>query len=431
MTLTYDYRRFAILYVDDEEKSLKSFARAFSDTFRILTASSATEGHRLLLAHREEIGLLMTDQRMPGEKGVWLLEQARQIDPRIIRVLVTAYSDYKEAIEAINAGAIYKYISKPWDLQKLEQTLKHALELFMIQRERDELLRQKMATLRQMLMADRILSLGLLAAGLSHHIRNALVAVKTFLDLAPVKLAEEVNLQALRDPEFWQVYHRKVQEQIERINNLLLELWKASEQPAAPFTDRVRLHEVIQEACLRMQTEVTARGIRVEQDVPATLPELQVDAPRFRRLFELLLKDELVTLPPGSCVRFKARPVEPSDPARPEVEIQVTDTGPGLPEEWLRLVFDPFVSRTDSPAEFGINLMACYFIVHHHGGTIHASSQPGQGTTFVIRLPVQPAAPAQSLSDTDFLRKAVLNDELWHRLAGGLLPPETGARPPA
>lgn len=431
MTPMYDYRRFAILYVDDEEKSLKSFERAFSDTFRILTASSAAEGHRLLLTHREEIGLLMTDQRMPGEKGVWLLEQARQIEPRIIRVLVTAYSDYKEAIEAINAGAIYKYISKPWDLQKLEQTLKHALELFMIQRERDELLRQKMNALRQMLMADRILSLGLLAAGLSHHIRNALVAVKTFLDLAPVKLAEEVNLQTLRDPEFWHVYHRKVQEQVERINNLLLELWKASERPAAPFADRVRLHEMIREACQQMEPEMTARGIRAELEVPVDLPELRVDGPRFRRLFELLLKDELVTLPPGARVRFQARLVDPSDPARAEVEIQVTDTGPGLPEDWLRLVFDPFVSRTDSPAEFGINLMACYFIVHHHGGTIHASSEPGRGTTFVIRLPVQSPTEAQAVSDTDFLRKAVLNDELWHRLAGGLLPPETGARPPA
>jgi two-component system probable response regulator PhcQ len=431
MTPTYDYRRYAILYVDDEEKSLKSFERAFSDTFRILTASSAAEGQRLLLQHRQEIGLLMTDQRMPGEKGVWLLEQARQIEPRIIRVLVTAYSDYKEAIEAINAGAIYKYISKPWDLHKLEQTLKHALELFMIQRERDELLRQKMTVLRQMLVADRILSLGLLAAGLSHHIRNALVAVKTFLDLTPIKLAEEqVNLQSLRDPEFWQVYHRKVQEQIDRINGLLQELWKASERPAA-FTDRVRLHEVIQGACQGMLETMTARGISVELDVPDTLPELLVDGPRFRRLFELLLRDELVTLPAGTRIRFTARAVQDGDPDRPEVEIRVTDTGPGLPEEWLRLIFDPFVCRSESPAEFGINLMACYFIVHHHGGTIHARSEPGQGTTFVIRLPIRPTTEVSPASDTDFLRKAVLNEELWHRLAGGLLPPETGARPPA
>ena len=78
MQSPYDYRKFAILYVDDEEKSLKNFARAFSEEFRIFTAPSAQEGLKVLEEHKDDIGLLMTDQRMPGEKGVWLLERARQ-----------------------------------------------------------------------------------------------------------------------------------------------------------------------------------------------------------------------------------------------------------------------------------------------------------------------------------------------------------------
>ena len=90
MDSLYDYKKFALLYVDDEEKSLKNFTRAFNDQFRILTAPNAQEGLRLLEAHQKEIGLLMTDQRMPGEKGVWLLEKARQLQPRIIRILATA-----------------------------------------------------------------------------------------------------------------------------------------------------------------------------------------------------------------------------------------------------------------------------------------------------------------------------------------------------
>ena len=87
----YDYKRFAVLYVDDEEKSLKYFTRAFQDQFRILTAANAQDGLKLLEEHKDDIGLLMTDQRMPGEKGVWLLEKARQLRPRIIRILATAY----------------------------------------------------------------------------------------------------------------------------------------------------------------------------------------------------------------------------------------------------------------------------------------------------------------------------------------------------
>src|SRR6476469_3175071 len=195
--------------------------------------------------HKDEIGLLMTDQRMPGEKGVWLLEKARQLRPRIIRILATAYSDMDADIAAVNTGAIYKYVSKPWDSPALEQTLKHGLEFFLVQRERDQLLREKMSVLHNMMIADRIVSLGLLAAGLSHHIRNALVAVKTFLDLAPTKMQEEkLDLEGVRNPEFWKEYYQNVQGQITKINNMLRELGSASE-PAAEFTDEIKLDEVM------------------------------------------------------------------------------------------------------------------------------------------------------------------------------------------
>jgi signal transduction histidine kinase len=75
----------------------------------------------------------------------------------------------------------------------------------MVAAERDQLLHEKMSVLRNMMIADRIVSLGLLAAGLSHQIRNSMVAVKTFLELAPVKMEEEKGSTAdgLRDPGFW------------------------------------------------------------------------------------------------------------------------------------------------------------------------------------------------------------------------------------
>src|SRR2546430_1221668 len=158
-----DYKKYAILYVDDEVNSLKAFARAYGEEFRILTAASAQEGLKLLEAHPDEIGLLMTDQRMPGEKGVWLLEKARHLRPGIVRILATAYSDMEAAIAAVNTGAIYKYVTKPWDPPQLENTLMRGLEFFIVQRERDQLLKEKMSVLHNMMIADRIVSLGLLA----------------------------------------------------------------------------------------------------------------------------------------------------------------------------------------------------------------------------------------------------------------------------
>jgi two-component system probable response regulator PhcQ len=410
----YDYKKFAVLYVDDEEKSLTSFTRAFGEQFRILTATTAQEGLKILEEHADEIGLLMTDQRMPGEKGVWLLERARQFRPRVIRVLVTAYADMDAAIAAVNSGAIYKYVSKPWDPPQLEQTLKRGLEFFIVQSERDQLLREKMSVLHNMLIADRIVSLGLLAAGLSHHIRNSLVAVKTFLDLAPVKMSEEkTDLQGLRNPDFWKDYHRNVQSQIEKINALLKDLWTASSNPSAPFTDQVSLNHVVGEAIGSLKEAFAARRIEVDSRIPETLPLLRVDKPKFSRLFELLLREELAMLPAGSRVTLTA---ELRDSPAPEIVVQISDNGPGLPEEALRAVFDPFVAQSGAPSEYGINLMACFFIVHHHGGKIEARTQSGRGTNFTLRLPLQPEPVTISASDTEFLRKALLNENLWEKL---------------
>ena len=303
----YDYKKFAILYVDDEEMSLTNFARAFEEQFRILTASTAQDAMKILEEKGDEIGLLMTDQRMPGEKGVWLLERARQLRPHIIRILVTAYADMDAAISAVNSGAIYKYVSKPWDPPQLELTLKRGLEFFIVQSERDQLLREKMSVLHNMMIADRIVSLGLLAAGLSHHIRNSLVAVKTFLDLAPMKMNEEkTDLQGLRNPDFWKDYHQNVQSQIERINNLLKDLWTASENPSAPFTDQVSLHQIVCDAIKSLKDPLAARRIEIENRIPDSLPLLRVDKPKFCRLFELLFKEELAMLPAGCRITLSA-----------------------------------------------------------------------------------------------------------------------------
>ena len=413
----YDYKKFAILYVDDEEMSLKYFTRAFSDQFRIFTAVNAQEGYRLLQEHKDEIGLLMTDQRMPGEKGVSLLEKARQLRPRIIRILATAYSDMEAAIAAVNNGSIFKYVTKPWEPPHLEVTLKRALELFIVRRERDQLLLEKMSVLHNMMIADRIVSLGVMAAGLSHHIRNSLVAVKTFLDLAPAKLREEnIDLDALQNPDFWNDYYLKVQSQIEKITGMLRNLGAASEDPEFQFSDEVNLSSVLSQVATELAPALMEKSIKLVRQVPADLPSLKVDRPKFHRLFELLIRDEIVSLPTGSEVVITAGNATDPVTQRPELSIVISDNGPGLPKEALRLLFDPFALRSDTPLEYGLNLMACYFIVHHHGGRIEASSLAGKGTTFSLRLPFNAASPVQEADNAQLLQKVLGSEQLWQRI---------------
>ena len=150
-----NYPNCTILYVDDEDMSLKYFTRAFGDKFNILSAANAADGYRLLEEHRDEIALLMTDQRMPGEKGVDFLQRARRIHPEAIRILTTAYSDFDVAIEAVNSAAIYKYVTKPWDIPELEMILKQACQFFTVQREHDLRLAAKFSEQQKPTAADR------------------------------------------------------------------------------------------------------------------------------------------------------------------------------------------------------------------------------------------------------------------------------------
>mgnify|MGYP001564321347 CR=1 FL=1 len=411
MEAQYDYRKFAILYVDDEEKSLKGFARAFGDEFRIYTATNAKDGAKLIEEKKDEIAVLMTDQKMPGENGNWLLQETARIQPRIIRILATAYSDFSDAVAAINDGGIFHYVNKPWDPPHLEGQLKRAMEFFLTQRENEQLAKEKLEALRNLMVADRLVSLGMLTAGLSHHIRNALVTVKTFLDLAPSMMQEEkTEPKAIRNQEFWTDYHKSVLGQIDKINNLLKDLWAASEKPATQTTERVNLHQLVVETVANLGSSVATKGITIANEIPVDLPAITAERDKFNRLFELLLKEELTSLPNGSKITFTAQAL--SDSAKPEVRVQITDNGPGLSADKLQCLFDPFMVRADAPSEYGIHLMGCFFIVYHHGGRIEATSEEGKGTTFTLHLPVTPVNSLDELNQ-GILHKSRLAEQVW------------------
>jgi two-component system, probable response regulator PhcQ len=412
-----DYGKHAILYVDDEVKSLRNFARAFGGTFRILTASNAREGLRMAEEHKDDIGVLMTDERMPGERGGWLLERIRRLEPRIVRILVTAYADMDAAIHAVNSGAIYKYVTKPWDPPELETLLKRALDYHTLQRERDRLLEEKLAMLHNLLMADRIVSLGLLAAGMSHHIRNALVAVKTFLELTPAKLREEgVETVQSRNADFWGHYWGHALSQVDRINSMLNDLWAAAEKPTSDFNDPVELQALLGIVTGDLAGRLAQRRVRVDFEVAGEIPVLHVDRKKFRRLFELLLEDEMAYLPPGSTIQIRAQLQEEAAGPGPVVRIEIQDDGPGIPQAALQRIFDPFSVRNNDPSEYGIRLMACFFIVHSHRGNIIAQSAEGKGTTFVLRIPVNARGIPVTGESQLFLDKVQLNDAMWSKL---------------
>lgn len=130
-------RRHKILVVDDEVPNLRLLRRVLSEDHDIFEASSGQEGVEILA--KENISLIITDQRMPSMTGVQLLEKSLGLRPDAIKILLTGYTDVQALIDAINAGHVYKYIPKPWDADELKLTVKRALEAFELKESNDKL----------------------------------------------------------------------------------------------------------------------------------------------------------------------------------------------------------------------------------------------------------------------------------------------------
>ncbi|MGR3317215.1 MAG: response regulator [Candidatus Anammoxibacter sp.] len=413
----YDYKRYAILYVDDEKRSLESFTDALEDRFSIFTAPNAEKGYKLLQEHQDEIGILISDQRMPGEKGAELLARARKLCPGILRILVTAYTDLDATIDAINTGAIYKYVTKPWHIPTLEITLMRGLEFFMLQKDRDQLAAERMSILHRMMIADRVLAFSLITSGIQHHIRNAMTAIRTFIELTPQKLKEEdLDIDHLKDPDFWRTFHQRAEQQVGKIANLFTDIGAVIDEPVSRFTDHIQLHEAVTDVIKTLKRDFDEHKMQVENNVPDNLPVLTVDKSKFYQIFELLLKDEIICMPEGARIVINARFSEKKINGKPCIHIEIQDNGPALPADALRSVFDPFFAHTGNPSEFGLYLMASFFMVYHHGGDMEVISDPKKGNTFIIRIPTEPPQASSQKIRHEFLSEILLNDTLWERL---------------
>jgi two-component system, probable response regulator PhcQ len=405
----YDYKLYSILYVDDEAMSLKYFKANFEDRFRIMTALDASEAFRLFELHKDDIGILIADQRMPSMTGVELLEKVRQQRPKMLRMLATAYSDLDAAIAAVNTGAIYKYISKPWEIPELEITLMRAMEFFIIQGERDALLREKISALHRLMMTGRLISLGLLASGLSHHLRNALVAVKVFLDLAPLT---NIDLERANNPDYWLALYKTAQSQMGKITGILDSLGSIPITPPAKFDDYLKLSELVSEIVKSKETHQGWEDRAVRVQASTSERPMYVDRKMFCRLFDLLLEN-LGAVTAKESVFYV---VVTEDSQSGDVKLEFWADGLRLPKESLRHVFDPFYVQDTNPKDAGINLLICYFIVYHHGGQFVATVDGTDITRYAITLPHQREATTMIKDEDQFLEKVFATELAWEDL---------------
>ena len=147
-----DDQKTKVLYIDDEENNLFSFRASFRRTFNVITAKSGQEGLEML--QKEEIPIIITDQRMPEMTGVQFLERVKTEYPDTIRMILTGFSDIEAVVEAINLGQVYRYIIKPWDSKELQMVIDNSIKVYNLQKanknlvgQLDEKLREKERTL--------------------------------------------------------------------------------------------------------------------------------------------------------------------------------------------------------------------------------------------------------------------------------------------
>ena len=129
---------YTILYVDDEPQNLYLFNSLFEHEYNVLTAASGTEA--LAILAEQEVQLLLADQRMPGIDGIQLLETVAREHPETVRILVTGYADIDVVIGAINRGAVYRYLGKPWDIEEIKATIRNAIEVYELKRKNQTLI---------------------------------------------------------------------------------------------------------------------------------------------------------------------------------------------------------------------------------------------------------------------------------------------------
>jgi two-component system sensor histidine kinase/response regulator len=379
-----------ILYVDDDAANLTVLQAACADEFEVITAESAEVALEIMRQH--EISVLLVDQRMPGMTGVELFEATREHYPDTVRILITAYSDLTDAINAINRGQVRGYLRKPWEPEHLKATLREALEVYNTRRKVRELERRLLET-------ERVYSLGVVAASVAHELRNPLTALLTTLDLAEMRLKSLIDGlssgRSIPPDEVDSV--KKVGDQISRAKQAVDQITEITS--GIELSHRRRDEERTTD--MKEVANLTLRCVRAELLKRAQIqveiepsPAVLGSPNKLGQVVMNLLINALQALPDRprgqNLVSLRLRP------AGDFVRLEVEDNGSGIPQDVLVKIFDPFFT-TKTHGGTGLGLAISKQIIEEVQGRISVESELGRGTRFSVELPV--ASPAKAVTD--------------------------------
>ena len=239
-----------------------------------------------------------------------------------------------------------------------------------------ENLKQSQLTLRR---ADRLSSLGLLTAGLAHEIRNPLVAIRTFTQLLP---------ERYDDPEFRQVFQGLALKEVDRICGLINDLLNFA-RPSRPNIAEENLNDVVDSVARILESQAKDKDVKIAREFSADLPKAWIDREQLKQVFMNLILNAIQAMRDGGSLVIATRVSADDDGnvSRPCVQVEVRDTGIGIPEENLERIFDPFFTNKDGGS--GLGLSISHQIIQEHGGRMLVRSKIKEGTSFFVNLPLE------------------------------------------
>ena len=376
-------RTGGILLVDDEELNLKVLRSFLDEAWHVYEATSGAQA--LAVGAELPLDVIVADQRMPGMTGVDMLAEFRKRRPDVAGIVLTGYTDMQALESAINRANVFRFLRKPWEpsdvLQAVEQASAQVVQRRTIEKlvgllaRRSDELHTSLGQLRMqqqlLLRLERLGTIGQLAAGITHDLRNVMVALRT----AEWEMAQTAVSPALRET---------MTVGLAGVDNLLSMLQTIHEY-ARNGSLTLQIKEVdpamvVKDAIAISRMDLLFRMRKVECVVGPQLPKLQADRQKLTQVVVNLVRNALHATEDGAGVRVSARAA-----AGGGVEFAVEDDGPGVSREQREKLFQPFVS-TKGEQGLGMGLYMAKLIVESHHGRIGLADRP-RGARFEVVLP--------------------------------------------
>jgi len=234
---------------------------------------------------------------------------------------------------------------------------------------------------KQIMRAEKLATIGQLAAGVAHEINNPLGGISNCIKLISTK----INKPNPKPKDFKDSikYLRTSEQELNRCIRIVRNFLAFSRRPNLnPVLTNI--NSIISELMALLEPQAAGQNILITKELDSDLPQVKVDAQQLHQALMNIILNSLEAMPKGGTLKVRSG----YDQREEAIKIEITDTGYGIPEENLPYLFDPFFSSKPEGKGTGLGLSIVYEVIDEHNGSIEVKSEVNKGTAFIIKLPI-------------------------------------------